>query len=111
MGEIPNPDGVGTASYSPHGDLVIIYIKVREGLLEDVKFKALGCGAAIATSSAVTEMARGRRLEEARRITREEVAERLGGLPPSKVRCSALAAEGLNKAIDDYLKKSRGDHP
>jgi nitrogen fixation NifU-like protein len=87
------------------GDLTWIFIKVKDNRLEDVKFKTFGCGAAIATSSMVTEMAKGKTLEEAMKITRNDVADELGGLPPIKMHCSNLAADGLHLAIEDYLKK------
>ena len=105
MGEIPDADGVGTVGNPVCGDLMTIYITVKDGRLEDVKFKTFGCGAAVATSSMVTELAKGMTLEEAMKITRGEVAENLGGLPPVKMHCSNLAADGLHKAIEDYLKK------
>ena len=82
-----------------------IYIKVKDNRLEDIKFKTFGCGAAIATSSMITELAKGKTLEEAMKITRGNVAEGLGGLPPVKMHCSNLAADGLHAAIQDYLKK------
>jgi nitrogen fixation NifU-like protein len=105
MGEIPDADGVGTVGNPVCGDLMTIYIKVKDDRLEDVKFKTFGCGAAIATSSMITEMALGKTLEEAMRITRKDVADSLDGLPPIKMHCSNLAADGLHKAIEDYLEK------
>jgi len=105
MGEIPNADGEGTVGNPVCGDLMTIYIKVKDGRLEDVKFKTFGCGAAIATSSMITDMAKGMTLEEAMKITRKDVADNLGGLPQIKMHCSNLAADGLHKAIEDYLKK------
>jgi len=105
MGEIPDADGVGTVGNPVCGDLMTIYIKVRDNRLEDVKFKTFGCGAAIATSSMITELAKGKTLEEAMKITRGDVADSLGGLPPIKMHCSNLAADGLHAAIQDYLKK------
>lgn len=105
MGEIPNADGVGTVGNPVCGDLMTIYIKVKDNRLEDVKFKTFGCGAAIATSSMVTELAIGKTLEEALKISRGDVADNLGGLPPIKMHCSNLAADGLHAAIQDYLKK------
>lgn len=82
-----------------------IYIKVKDGILTDVKFKTFGCGAAIATSSMITEIAVGKTIEEALEITRNDVAEELGGLPQVKMHCSNLAADGLHAAIEDYQKK------
>jgi len=105
MGEIPDADGVGTVGNPVCGDLMTIYIKVKDGRLEDVKFKTFGCGAAIATSSMTTELAKGKTLEEALKITRQDVAEALEGLPPIKMHCSNLAAEGLHAAIKNYLEK------
>ena len=105
MGEIPNADGVGTVGNPVCGDLMTIYIKVKDNRLEDVKFKTFGCGAAIATSSMITELARGKTFEEALKISRGDVADNLGGLPPIKMHCSNLAADGLHAAIQDYLKK------
>lgn len=104
MGEIPNADGVGTVGNPVCGDLMSIYIKVKDNRLEDVKFKTFGCGAAIATSSMITELAKGKTLDEAMKITRGDVADSLGGLPPIKMHCSNLAADGLHAAIQDYLK-------
>jgi nitrogen fixation NifU-like protein len=105
MGEIPNADGIGTVGNPVCGDLMTIYIKVKDNKLEDVKFKTFGCGAAIATSSMITELAKGKTLDEAMKITRGDVADSLGGLPPIKMHCSNLAADGLHAAIQDYLKK------
>jgi len=105
MGEIPDADGVGTVGNPVCGDLMTIYIKVRDNRLADIKFKTFGCGAAIATSSMITELAKGKTLDEAMKITRGDVADNLGGLPPIKMHCSNLAADGLHAAIQDYLKK------
>ncbi len=105
MGEIPDADGVGTVGNPVCGDLMTIYIKVKDNKLEDVKFKTFGCGAAIATSSMITDLAKGKTLEEALKISRADVADNLGGLPPVKMHCSNLAADGLHAAIQDYLKK------
>jgi nitrogen fixation NifU-like protein len=105
MGEIADADGVGTVGNPVCGDLMTIYIKVKDNRLEDIKFKTFGCGAAIATSSMITELARGKTLDEALKISRGDVADNLGGLPPIKMHCSNLAADGLHAAIQDYLKK------
>ena len=105
MGEIPDADGVGTVGNPVCGDLMTIYIKVKDNRLADVKFKTFGCGAAIATSSMTTELAKGKTLEEAMKLTREDVAKNLEGLPPVKMHCSNLAADALHEAIKDYLKK------
>jgi len=108
MGEIPDADGVGTVGNPVCGDLMTIYIKVKDNRLADVKFKTFGCGAAIATSSMTTELAKGKTLEEAMKITRADVAGSLGGLPPVKMHCSNLAADALHVAINDYLNKQGG---
>lgn len=105
VGEIPDADGIGKVGNPVCGDLMWIYIKVKDNRLLDVKFKTFGCGAAIATSSMVTEMAKGKTLEEAMKITRKDVADSLDGLPPVKMHCSNLAADGLHAAIEDYLSK------
>ncbi len=108
VGEIPEADGIGTVGNPVCGDLMTVYIKVKDNRLEDVKFKTFGCGAAIATSSMTTELAKGKTIEEALRITRSDVADKLGGLPPIKMHCSNLAADALHAAIKDYLKKKEG---
>ncbi len=105
VGEIENADGIGEEGNPVCGDMMTFYIKVNDNHLSDVKFKTFGCGAAIAVSSMVSEMAMGKTLEEARKITPKLVAEELEGLPTNKLHCSNLGAQALNKAIDDYLKK------
>ena len=107
MGEIPDADGVGTVGNPVCGDLMTIYIKVKDNRLEDIKFKTFGCGSAIATSSMITELAKGKTLEEGMKITRGNVADELGGLPPIKMHCSNLAADALHAAIEDYYKKQK----
>lgn len=109
MGEMPDADGVGTVGNPVCGDLMNIYIKVKDNRIADIKFKTFGCGAAIATSSMITELAKGKTLEEALKITRGNVAESLGGLPPIKMHCSNLAADGLHAAIEDYRKKREAE--
>ena len=109
IGEIPDADGVGTVGNPVCGDMMTIYIKVKDDHLADIKFKTFGCGAAIATSSMITELARGKTLKEALEITRKDVADSLDGLPPIKMHCSNLAADGLHAAIEDYLKKKVGN--
>jgi nitrogen fixation NifU-like protein len=104
-GEIPDADGVGTVGNPVCGDLMTMYIKVNDNKITDIKFKTFGCGAAIATSSMTTEMAKGKTLEEALKITRADVATSLGGLPPVKMHCSNLAADALHEAIKDFYKK------
>ena len=108
VGEIPDPDGVGEVGNPVCGDIMKIYLRVKDGRIEDIKFKTFGCGAAIATSSMLTEMVKGKTLEEAMAVTREAVAEALGGLPPNKMHCSNLAADALHKAIADYRRR-RGE--
>ncbi len=105
VGEIENADGIGEVGNPVCGDMMAFYIKVDDNHLSDVKFKTFGCGAAIAVSSMVSEMAMGKTLEEARKITPALVARELEGLPKNKFHCSNLGAQALNKAIDDYLKK------
>lgn len=105
MGEIENPDGVGKVGNPKCGDLMELFIKVENDIITDVKFKTFGCAAAIATSSMITEMAKGKTLDEAMKITRKDVADELEGLPPIKMHCSNLAADALHAAIEDYRKK------
>jgi nitrogen fixation NifU-like protein len=106
VGEIKDADGIGKVGNPVCGDVMWIYIKVKDNRLEDVKFKTFGCGAAIATSSMITELAKGKTLEEALKISRGDVAEALDGLPVIKLHCSNLAADGLHAAIKDYLEKT-----
>jgi len=105
VGEIPDADGIGKVGNPQCGDVMWLYIKVKDGILTDIKFKTFGCGAAIATSSMITELARGKTLEEAKKISRQDVAESLDGLPPTKMHCSNLAADALREAIKDYEAK------
>lgn len=105
VGQIDNADGEGTVGNPICGDLMTFYIKVNSGRLTDVKFKTFGCGAAIAVSSMVSEMARGKTLDEAMKITNKRVAAELGGLPKNKLHCSNLGADALHKAIEDYRSK------
>ena len=107
MGEIPDADGVGSVGNPTCGDLMTMYIKVKDNRIEDVKFKTYGCGAAIATSSMTTELAKGKTIDEAMKISRASVADSLGGLPPVKMHCSNLAADALHAAIEDYQKKPK----
>ena len=107
MGEILDADGTGTVGNPVCGDLMTMYIKVKDNRIEDVKFKTYGCGAAIATSSMTTELAKGKTLEEAMNITRASVADSLGGLPKVKMHCSNLAADALHAAIEDYKQKTK----
>lgn len=105
VGEIEDPDGVGEMGNPVCGDMMTFYIKVKDNRLADVKFKTFGCGAAIAVSSIASEMAIGKTLEEAKKITPQIVAAELGGLPKNKLHCSNLGAQALNKAIKDYESK------
>ncbi len=109
VGEIENPDGMGHVGNAVCGDVMELYIRVEDGIIVDAKFKTFGCGAAIATSSMVTELVKGKKVEEALKISNRAVAEALGGLPAIKMHCSVLAEEALKSAIDDYLNKSKED--
>jgi len=109
VGEFDQPDGVGVEGNPVCGDLMEIQILVEDGRIKDARFKTFGCGSAIATSSMVTEMAKGKTLEEALTITREHVAGELDGLPPQKMHCSNLAADALHKAIRNYLEEHGED--
>jgi len=107
VGKIDDADGVGTVGNPVCGDVMSIYIKVKDDRIEDIKFLTYGCGAAIATSSMITEIARGKTINEALKISRGDVAGELGGLPPIKMHCSNLAADALHAAIQDYFKKRK----
>ena len=107
VGEIPDADGVGTVGNPVCGDLMTIYIKVKDNRLVDIKFKTFGCGSAIATSSMVTELAKGKHVDEAMKITRGDVATELEGLPSQKMHCSNLAADALHEAIKNYKNKTQ----
>ena len=105
VGIIENPDGYGKVGNPVCGDLMEIYIKVKDDIITEIKFKTFGCGSAIATSSMITELAKGKHVDEAYKITRNDVANELDGLPPQKMHCSNLAADALQEAIRDYKKK------
>ncbi|MFH2069356.1 MAG: Fe-S cluster assembly scaffold protein NifU [Candidatus Omnitrophota bacterium] len=105
VGVMENPSGVGKVGNPVCGDVMELFIKVENEIIADAKFRTFGCGAAIATSSMVTELVKGKSLEEALKISNKAVAEALGGLPPIKMHCSVLAEEALKAAIDDYRKK------
>ena len=105
VGEIPDADGIGNVGNPVCGDIMRLYIKVEGDRIKDAKFKTFGCAAAIATSSMVTDLVKGKTIKEALEISNRAVAEALGGLPPIKMHCSMLAEEALKSAIDDYLKK------
>jgi len=107
VGIIENPDGYGKVGNPVCGDLMEIFIKVKDDIIEDIKFKTFGCGSAIATSRMVTELAKGKNIDEALKITRNDVADELDGLPPQKMHCSNLAADALQEAIKDYKKKKK----
>ena len=107
VGEIENASGVGEIGNPVCGDMMTFYVKIENGILADVKFKTFGCGAAIAVSSMVSEMARGKTIEEAMRISNADVAKELGGLPANKLHCSNLGADALHKAIENYLAKKK----
>lgn len=105
VGEIENADGLGTVGNPECGDIMKLTIKIEDNVIKDIKFKTFGCGAAIATSSMVTELVKGKGLDEAENISNDTVAEALDGLPPVKMHCSNLAADALHAAIEDYKKK------
>lgn len=112
QGVIKNPSGLGMVGNPVCGDLMKIYIKIKkdkkEGeIISDIKFETLGCASAIATSSMVTDLAKGKTIEEAMKISRDSVADSLGGLPPIKMHCSNLASDALHAAIEDYRKKTK----
>jgi nitrogen fixation protein NifU and related proteins len=108
VGEIPDADGVGEVGNPACGDIMAFFIKVKDNVLEDVKFKTFGCGAAIAVSSMVSEMAIGKTLDEAMKITNASVIDALNGLPKKKHHCSNLGADALHRAIEDYREKQKG---
>ena len=107
VGEIKNADGIGKVGNPVCGDMMWVYIKVKDNKIKDIKFKTFGCVAAIATSSMLTELAKGKTLEEAEKLTNKDIADSLGGLPPIKMHCSNLAADALREAVMDYRKKQK----
>ncbi|MFH1240613.1 MAG: iron-sulfur cluster assembly scaffold protein [Candidatus Diapherotrites archaeon] len=112
IGEIKNPDGLGKVGNPVCGDLMYVYIKVSKNkkgqeIIKDIRVKTFGCVAALATSSVLTEMAKGMTLDEAEKITKDDIAKELGGLPPIKMHCSVLSMDGLKKAIEDYRNKKK----
>ena len=107
VGEIADADGIGTVGNPVCGDVMTFYIKVQNNRIVEVKFKTFGCAAAIAVSSMVSEMVKGKTLDEALKITNKTVAEELGGLPPQKLHCSNLGADALHKAIEDFWEKQK----
>ncbi len=107
VGELENPDGVGEVGNASCGDIMKIFLKIEGEVIKDIRFKTFGCGAAIATSSMVTEMAIGKTLDEALQLTNASVADALDGLPPAKMHCSNLAADALHEAIKNYREKGK----
>ena len=105
VGEIENPDGIGTVGNASCGDIMQISLRIVDDVIVDAKFKTFGCAAAIATSSTATEMVKGMTVEEALKVTNKKVIEVLGGLPSQKIHCSVLAEEAIKKAIEDYRSK------
>jgi nitrogen fixation NifU-like protein len=105
VGIIENPDGYGKVGNPVCGDLMEMFISVKDDIITDIKFRTFGCGSAIATSSMVTEMAKGMHVDQAMKLTRNDVANELEGLPPQKMHCSNLAADALHEAIKDYKRK------
>ena len=106
VGEVDDPDGIGEVGNPVCGDVMRITVKVADDRIADIKFKTFGCGAAVATSSMVTELVMGKTLKEAAEVSNRSVAEALGGLPPQKMHCSNLAADALRLALEDYLKRN-----
>lgn len=107
VGEIENPDGIGTVGNASCGDIMQITLRIVDEVIVDAKFKTFGCAAAIATSSTATEMVKGMTVEQALQLTNKKVVEQLGGLPAQKIHCSVLAEEAIKKAIDDYRAKKQ----
>ena len=107
VGEIDDADGIGTVGNPKCGDVMTIYIKVKDDIITDIKFKTYGCAAAIATSSITTEIIKGKSIKEAKKLSRDDVAQKLGGLPAVKLHCSNLAADALKEAIKDYEKQKK----
>ncbi|MDD2561058.1 MAG: Fe-S cluster assembly scaffold protein NifU [Eubacteriales bacterium] len=104
VGELPDANGIGTVGNATCGDIMKVFLRVEDGIIQDVRFKTFGCGAAIATSSMATEMVKGKTLEDALKVSNKAVMEALDGLPPQKVHCSVLAEEAIHAAIEDYRK-------
>ena len=106
VGEIENADGVGEVGNAKFGDIMKMYLKIKDDIIVDIKFKTFGCGSAIATSSMATELVKGKSIDEAMELTNKAVVEALGGLPPQKIHCSVLAEEAIYAALSDYCKKN-----
>jgi nitrogen fixation NifU-like protein len=111
FGRMENPDAVGKVGNIVCGDVMWLYLRIKDDVIQDVKFETFGCAAAIATSSMITDLAKGKTLEDALKITNQDVAKSLDGLPPIKMHCSVLAAEALNEAVYDYLTKNKRNVP
>jgi nitrogen fixation NifU-like protein len=109
MGELEDPSGVGDVGNPACGDMMRLYLKIENGIIVDARFKTFGCGAAIASSSILTEMLKGKKIEDALKISNEAVAEALGGLPPTKIHCSVLAEDALKAALADFKKRSASE--
>jgi len=109
VGELEDANGIGTVGNPVCGDIMRLYLRIENGIIKDASFKTLGCGAAIASSSILTDMIKGKSIDEARAISNKAVAEALGGLPPRKRHCSVLAEEALQSALEDYYKR-QGDN-
>ena len=105
VGEMENPDAIGEVGNPTCGDLMKMYLRIEDNIIKDIKFQTFGCGAAIATSSMMTELAMGKTLDEALKLTRDDVADSLDGLPPVKMHCSNFSADAVRAAIEDYRKK------
>ena len=105
VGEIENPDGVGQVGNAKCGDIMKMYLKIKDGKIEDVKFETFGCGSAIASSSMATELIKGKTIEDALAVTNKQVVDALGGLPAHKLHCSVLAEEAIKKALQDYFDR------
>lgn len=106
VGELENPDTLGEVGNPSCGDIIQLYLKINDEVIEDIKFKTFGCGAAVATSSLLTELVKGKEIEEALKISNKDIAEKLGGLPKNKMHCSNLAADALQDAIKKYREKN-----
>jgi len=109
MGDMPDADGVGTVGNPVCGDVMMLFLKIENNRIVDARFKTFGCGAAIATSSMVTDLVKGKTIEKALALTSKTVAQALDGLPPIKMHCSVLAEEGIQAAIEDYRSHDRRD--
>ena len=105
VGEIENPDGVGQVGNAKCGDIMKMYLKIRDNVIQDVKFETFGCGSAIASASMATEMIKGKTIDEALAVTNRQVVDALGGLPAHKLHCSVLAEESIKSAIKDYYDR------